>query len=227
MCKSFPVITIDGPSSAGKGTLCVKLAQYLNWNLIDSGIIYRLIALIAINHKISFNDEKSLIKIAMKLNIKFKIVSGNLVIILKNKQVNEKFLRNEKVGMTASNISKSIMLRMFLLNYQRSFRKYPGLLADGRDMGTVVFPDANLKIFLHASIQERANRRMKQLRKYGFNCNLKNLLLKMKIRDLKDKNRKISPLIPAPDALIFDSSYLTIDEMTNKILKYIKQIINL
>lgn len=222
MTISYPVITIDGPSGSGKGTLCFYLAKKLKWKLLDSGAIYRTLALKIIKKKINIKFNKKIIILARTLNIKFKI-KEKILIFLEGKNVTQE-IRTEPVSNTASIIGTFPEIRKILLYKQREFRKKPGLIADGRDMGTTVFPDAVIKIFLFASLKERANRRLKQLQNKGFNVRLKNILTNMNKRDIRDKNRLISPLIPAKNALILDSTKLSIHEVLKISMKYIKKI---
>ncbi|WP_367670545.1 (d)CMP kinase [Sodalis-like secondary symbiont of Drepanosiphum platanoidis] len=217
-----PVITIDGPSSSGKGTLCQALAKKLKWNFIDSGAIYRILALKVLKNKISINKEKTLLSLIKKLNINFFIKNNCIKIFDKNKDIS-KDIRNEIVGNLASKIASLYKIRKNLLKYQRSFRIFPGLIADGRDMGTVVFRDSKVKIFLDASSETRAIRRMKELKKQGLNIKFNYILSQIKKRDYRDRNRKFSPLIPDKNALLLDSTFLTIEEVIFKAFNYIKK----
>lgn len=225
MSNSYPVITIDGPSGSGKGTLCFYLAKKLKWKLLDSGSIYRTLALKILKKKIKIQINNKIIFLAKKLHVTFK-VEKKILIFLEGKNVTKE-IRTELVGNTASIIGTFPEIRKILLYKQREFRKKPGLIADGRDMGTTVFPDATAKIFLFASLKERANRRLKQLQNKGFNVRLKNILTDIKKRDIRDKNRSISPLIPAKHAFMLDSTKLSIHEVLKISMKYIKKIKNL
>lgn len=221
-----PVITIDGPSGAGKGTLCKALAEALQWHLLDSGAIYRVLALAALHHQVAIDSEEALVPLAAHLDVRFEVEQGQLTVVLEGEDVSQA-IRNETVGNTASQIAAFSRVREALLRRQRAFRAAPGLIADGRDMGTVVFPDAPVKIFLDASSEERAHRRMRQLQEKGFSVNFERLLSEIKERDDRDRNRTVAPLVPAADALVLDSTRLTIDEVIAKALALARQILAL
>ncbi|AHF73968.1 cytidylate kinase [Candidatus Sodalis pierantonius str. SOPE] len=221
-----PVITIDGPSSAGKGTLCKALAEALQWHLLDSGAIYRVLALAALHHQVAIDSEEALVPLAAHLDVRFEVEQGQLTVVLEGEDVSQA-IRNETVGNTASQIATFPRVREALLRRQRAFRAAPGLIADGRDMGTVVFPDAPVKIFLDASSEERAHRRMRQLQEKGFSVSFEHLLSEIKERDDRDRNRTVAPLVPAADALVLDSTRLTIDEVIAKALARARQILAL
>lgn len=221
MNKIIPVITVDGPSGAGKGTLSRKLADTLGWNLLDSGVIYRILATTALSNNIDFNNEKQLVMLIANMKIDFIKIKNRFFIFHNNKEVNENIYM-ESIGNIASKIAMSSKIRGILLKYQRQYCVLPGLVADGRDMGTIVFPNAIIKFFLYASCKERQDRRLDQLRKIYFNVNFKFLASQLKERDNRDYNRKIAPLIPAADALIIDSTYLSELEVINKMQTYIK-----
>ncbi|MEN3258995.1 (d)CMP kinase [Sodalis endosymbiont of Spalangia cameroni] len=221
-----PVITIDGPSGAGKGTLCKALAEALQWHLLDSGAIYRVLALAALHHQVAIDSEEALVPLAAHLDVRFEVEQGQLTVVLEGEDVSQA-IRNETVGNTASQIAAFPRVREALLRRQRAFRAAPGLIADGRDMGTVVFPDAPVKIFLDASSEERAHRRMRQLQEKGFSVNFERLLSEIKERDDRDRNRTVAPLVPAADALVLDSTRLTIDEVIAKALAHARQILAL
>ncbi|WP_074013176.1 (d)CMP kinase [Candidatus Sodalis sp. SoCistrobi] len=221
-----PVITIDGPSGAGKGTLCKALAETLQWHLLDSGAIYRVLALAALHHQVAIDSEEALVPLAAHLDVRFEVEQGQLNVVLEGEDVSQA-IRNETVGNTASQIAAFPRVREALLRRQRAFRAAPGLIADGRDMGTVVFPDAPVKIFLDASSEERAHRRMRQLQEKGFSVNFERLLSEIKERDDRDRNRAVAPLMPAADALVLDSTRLTIDEVIAKALAHARQILAL
>ncbi|MCR3755129.1 MAG: cytidylate kinase [Candidatus Westeberhardia cardiocondylae] len=218
-----PVITVDGTSSSGKGTLCIILAQILHWNILDSGSIYRIIDLLAYNKNISCNNEEKLLSIVKKIDISFKIYKNKLSIMLEGKDVScniYKHYINNKIF----HIASSQRIREELLHYQRKFRIFPGLIADGRDMGTIVFPDAKIKIFLDANLEKRAQRRFQQLQKRNVNVTLNEVFSEIKKRDYLDKSRKIAPLIKANDAFIIDSTHLSIHEVVMKVIKYINVV---
>lgn len=221
-----PVITIDGPSGAGKGTLCKALAETLQWHLLDSGAIYRVLALAALHHQVAIDSEEALVALAAHLDVRFEVEQGQLNVVLEGEDVSQA-IRNETVGNTASQIAAFPRVREALLLRQRAFRAAPGLIADGRDMGTVVFPDAPVKIFLDASSEERAHRRMRQLQEKGFSVNLGRLPSEIKERDDRDRNRAVAPLMPAADALVLDSTRLTIDEVITKALAHARKILAL
>ncbi|ACT07182.1 cytidylate kinase [Dickeya chrysanthemi Ech1591] len=225
MAVTAPVITVDGPGGAGKGTLCKALAKALQWNLLDSGAIYRVLALAALHHQVDISSEEALVPIASHLDVRFVPEDdGQLKVILEGEDVSNE-IRTQEVGNTASQAAVFPRVREALLRRQRAFRDAPGLIADGRDMGTVVFPDAPVKIFLDASAEERAKRRMLQLQAKGFNVNFERLLSEIKERDDRDRNRSVAPLVPAPDALVLDSTHMSLDEVVERALAYIRQVL--
>lgn len=226
MTAIAPVITVDGPSGAGKGTLCKALAESLGWRLLDSGAIYRVLALAALHHQVDIASEEALVPLAAHLDVRFIAQDGRLQVILEGEDVSNE-IRTETVGNTASQAAAFPRVREALLRRQRAFREAPGLIADGRDMGTVVFPDAPVKIFLDASAEERAQRRMLQLQEKGFNVNFERLLVEIKERDTRDRNRPVAPLVPAPEALILDSTSMSIDEVIQRALAHAQTILAL
>ncbi|MGC9403850.1 (d)CMP kinase [Vibrio genomosp. F10] len=216
-----PVITVDGPSGAGKGTLCMLLADKLGYQLLDSGAIYRVLALAAIHHGLDTESEDVLVPLATHLDVQF-IAEGDLVkVILEGEDVSHE-LRKEETGMAASKVAALPRVREALLRRQRAFAEGKGLVADGRDMGTVVFPNATAKIFLDASAHERANRRLKQLQDKGLDVKFGDLLSEIQERDDRDRNRAVAPLRPAEDALLLDSTSMNIDEVVETAMKYIE-----
>lgn len=217
-----PVITVDGPSGAGKGTLCLLLADKLCWHLLDSGAIYRVLALAAIHHDVELSNEEALVALASHLDVQFSIRDGAVNTILEGEVVSGA-LRTEQIGNAASKVAAFPRVREALLRRQRAFRSLPGLIADGRDMGTVVFPDAEVKIFLDASAEERAHRRLKQLQDKGFDVSFDHLLAEIKERDDRDRNRPVAPLRPADDALVIDSTSMNIDEVLNRVLSFARE----
>ncbi|CAH0186761.1 (d)CMP kinase [Erwinia aphidicola] len=222
MTAIAPVITIDGPSGAGKGTLCKAMAEALQWHLLDSGAIYRVLALAALHHQVDITSEEALVPIAAHLDVRFVSNGGEMEVILEGEDVSSE-IRTQDVSNTASKVAAFPRVREALLRRQRGFRELPGLIADGRDMGTVVFPDAPVKIFLDASSEERANRRMLQLQEKGFSVNFERLLSEIKERDERDRNRAIAPLVPADDALVLDSTTMSIEQVIEIALKYARE----
>lgn len=220
MQESIPVITIDGPSGAGKGTVARIVAEQLGWHLLDSGAIYRVLAVAAQHHNISVEDEESLLPVAAHLDVQFQISTvGEGSVILEGEDVSNA-IRTEEIGALASKVAAFPRVREALLRRQRAFKVTPGLVADGRDMGTVVFADAPVKIFLTASAEERAQRRFNQLKGKGFDVKIGRLLDDIRLRDERDQNRKVAPLVPAEGALIVDSTELSIEEVVGKILSF-------
>lgn len=214
-----PVIAVDGPSGVGKGTLCQWLAARLGWRLLDSGALYRLTALAAQRRHVSLEDETRLAAVAAGLAVEFlPDPAGAPRIVLDGGQVGPE-LRGEQCGNAASRVAALPSVRAALLQRQRDFRRFPGLIADGRDMGTVVFPDAGLKLFLTASGEERAKRRYKQLREKGLDANLKSLVEEIEARDRRDTQRTVAPLKPAVDAEILDTTSLSVAEVCEWALK--------
>lgn len=216
------VITVDGPSGAGKGTLCHALADKLGFDFLDSGAIYRILALAAVKHGIDFENELALAELGRNLNVKFVPENNEIQVILDGENVGDK-IRTAEAGQNASKIAVYPQVREALLQRQRDFRSSKGLIADGRDMGTVVFPDAEIKFFLDASAEERTKRRVKQLQEKGFNANFDEILAEIKERDFRDRNRPVAPLVPAKDAMILDSTHLSIEEVIHQALDYITQ----
>lgn len=211
--SDVPVITVDGPSGTGKGTICGYLATWLGWHLLDSGTLYRVVAHAASSHDITLDDEAGLAELAANLDVEFKQVDREITVILDGNNDITGAIRTETCGNAASRVAALKKVRQALLGRQRQFRRAPGLVADGRDMGTVIFPDAQLKIFLTASPEERAQRRYKQLKDKGNSVNLQRLSVEIRERDTRDEGRNVSPLIPAPDALVIDTSELNAGEV--------------
>ena len=211
-----PVIAIDGPSASGKGTIAKRVAGALGFHYLESGALYRLIALAAQRRGIS--DEKTLAQIAAGMDVSFR---GDEVLLEKQDVSNQ--IRSEECSKRASEVAKLPSVRTALLARQRAFREPPGLVADGRDMGTVVFPDAALKVFLTASPQVRAERRYKQLIEKGMNANLRALSRDLEERDARDANRPVAPLVPAPDSQVLDSSALSVEAVVDRIVAWCRE----
>jgi cytidylate kinase len=222
VAEPAPVIAIDGPGGSGKGTIAMRLANHLGWHLLDSGALYRLVAVAALDRGIEANDGAALAELAASLDAEFSVAHGGMVVFLEGRDITAR-LRSEEVSAFSSEAAAFPGVRAALVGLQRGFRKPPGLIADGRDMGTVIFPDARLKIFLTASAETRAERRHKQLKEKGENVNLPRLFREIKKRDERDRSRAVSPLIPAPDAHLIDSTELSIDEVVHKVLNLLKE----
>jgi cytidylate kinase len=223
--NSVPIITIDGPSGAGKGTVCSIVAQALGYSLLDSGSLYRLTALSAFKQGIDLSSELAVALVARDLDVQFE-VSGEkdiaVSVILSGEDVSLA-IREESTGMNASIVAAYPLVRDALLDMQRGFARLPGLVADGRDMGTVVFPRAKVKIFLTASAEERARRRFLQLKNKGDEPILEMILMDIIARDEKESSRAISPLKPAEDALVLDSTELSVEQVVDIVLKQVRQ----
>ncbi|MBV6272232.1 (d)CMP kinase [Alcaligenaceae bacterium CGII-47] len=211
----IPVITIDGPTASGKGTLAHRVARVLGWHILDSGALYRLTALAVMNAGQDIDDQFAVAELARGLDVRFE--GGQ--ILLGGQDVTQA-IRQEQVGNLASRVAAYEPVREALLARQRAFCRAPGLVADGRDMGTVVFPNARLKIFLDANVEERALRRHKQLKEKGFSANLSDLLEDLRARDLRDRSRAHAPLEAAADAVIVDSSHSGIEETVKVVLDH-------
>lgn len=213
-----PVITVDGPSGAGKGTLCQMLAAKLNWALLDSGALYRVTALAAKQHGVALDNEAGLEAIAAHLDVQFKVSAdqAGVQVILEGDNVTSD-LRTEETGAIASQVAAVNAVRSALLERQRAFQQEPGLIADGRDMGTVVFPSAELKVYLTASPEERGQRRYKQLIESGKNASLAGIIEDIRARDDRDMNRAVAPLKPADDAIVIDSTSMSIEAVFEQV----------
>jgi cytidylate kinase len=213
-----PVITIDGASGTGKGTVSQLLANHLGWKFLDSGALYRVLALAAHKHRVALDNEKALEVLAEHLDVQFIAQETSFPqIILEGEDVT-KTIRTEGIGNAASVIAVLPAVRASLLSRQRAFRESPGLVADGRDMGTVVFPDAEFKFFLLASLHERASRRYNQLKEQGINVTLAALIDELRLRDKRDQERLVAPLKPAEDAVCIETDHLTVEQVVTKIL---------
>jgi len=213
---SIPVIAIDGPSASGKGTIARRVAGRLGFHYLESGALYRVLALISIRE--NSLDERRLVASARTMDLGFQ----DERIILQNHDVTDE-IRSEACGNRASDVARIPAVRQALLTRQRAFRQPPGLVADGRDMGTVVFPDAGLKIFLTARPEIRAERRYKQLKEKGIDANLRALSRDLLERDERDAKRPVAPLVPAPDSQVLDSSALSIDEVAERIVGWYRE----
>jgi len=214
-----PAITIDGPSGSGKGSIAKRLANYLSWHILDSGALYRLTALSAQQQSIALDNIPAVAAVARSLDVEFVAGSKNqpVSVLLSERDVTDR-IRTEQCGSMASQIAPYKEVRSALLQRQRDFLKEPGLIADGRDMGTVVFPEANCKLFITASPEERARRRQLQLKQQGHSVKIAHLLREIKERDDRDMNRSNAPLKPADDAITIDTSEQTLDEVFQTVL---------
>lgn len=222
--SDIPVITVDGPSGTGKGTICSHLADWLGWHLLDSGALYRILAMAAEKYQLELNNESAIADIAASLDVVFQqpLPGEDIKVIFEGDDISQK-IRTEACGNSASQIAILPEVRSELLDRQRQFQRSPGLVADGRDMGTVVFDDAPLKIYLIASADERAKRRYKQLKQKGFDVNLPRLAADIAERDTRDSQRTISPLKPADDAIVFDTTTMEISEVIKKIENLVQE----
>jgi len=220
------IITIDGPSGVGKGTLAMALAEKLEWHYLNSGSLYRILAYLSEKNNIDISDATALVNLVNNLEISFEIDNGCLKIILNNTDIHE-LIQNEECAKKASKIALIKELRMALIKTQRSFYKSPGLIAEGRDMGSVIFTEAELKFFLKASNHIRAERRHKQLKQKGINVSLTQLIHKLDQRDERDLNRSISPLVIPEGAVIINTDGLDINEVINTASKSIEKILKI
>ena len=216
--SNVPVITIDGPTASGKGTVASRVAERLSFHLLDSGALYRLTALQALRREVELRDEHAIAKLAEHLPARFQ---GD-TIYLANEDVTHA-IRAEEVGNMASKIAALPTVRTALFGLQLGFRQTPGLVADGRDMGTVIFPTAKLKVFLTASVEARAQRRYKQLIDKGFSANMNDLLADLRARDERDTHRAVAPLVAAADAHILDTSAMGVDQAVEQVLTWYAQ----
>ena len=216
--NQFPVIAIDGPSASGKGTVAQRVAQALGFHYLDSGALYRIVALAAKQNKIAWQNEAALAELAPALDIRFE--HGN---ILLNGEDASEALRTEEMSRGASEVAVYPALRSALVDLQRSFNKAPGLVADGRDMGSVIFPEAKIKIFLTASAEVRAERRYKQLMEKGNHANLAAILQDLQLRDARDRQRAVAPLQQCEGAALLDTDHLTIEQAVQSVLNQYRE----
>ena len=215
--SEVPVIAVDGPSGSGKGTLAARLARALRWHLLDSGALYRVVAWSALAQATPLDDGDALAAVARSIKVRFDVAGNDDVSVSVDAVDVSRAIREETVGVAASRVAGLPPVRAALLRTQHEFRRAPGLVADGRDMGTVVFADAKLKIFLDASAEERARRRYKQLKDKDLGVSLRALLESIRERDERDRSRAVSPLVPAGDAVVIDSSALSIDAVFEQV----------
>ncbi len=221
--NSIPVLTIDGPSGSGKGTIARNVARELGWHLLDSGALYRLVGLLAVRAGVAENDEPAIADLAANMIVRFDTDDRNQERIWLNSEDVTGDIRTEEGGRMASKVALLPAVRQALIGLQKDLRQLPGLVADGRDMGTRIFPDAGLKVFLTATTEERAKRRYKQLKDKGIDVSLPALARDIEDRDRRDSERSIAPLRPADDARVLDSSKLTIDEVTQMVLAWARE----
>jgi len=216
--KTVPVVTIDGPSGSGKGAVTAQIAEWSGFHVLDSGALYRLVGLAARRAGVSLDDERALAEIATHLDTTFQPEDGeeDWAVYLGTEVVTA-LIRTDEAGVDASLVSQFSSVRGALIERQRAFKAAPGLIADGRDMGTIVFPDATLKIFLTASAEQRANRRYKQLKNKGMDVNFAALLESIQARDVRDMTRSVAPLVPAEDSVVIDSSELSLSEVVQRV----------
>ncbi|MGH8120399.1 MAG: (d)CMP kinase [Gammaproteobacteria bacterium] len=222
--SDIPVITVDGPSGTGKGTLAAYLAHWLGWHFLDSGALYRILAFSAVRDSVNVEDEHTLASLArgLKLDFQNQEPGREVAVLLEGNDISQD-IRTETCGNLASRLAAMPGVRAALLDRQRQFRQPPGLVADGRDMGTVVFPDAVVKIFLTASPDERARRRHKQLKEKGFDVNLAQLSVEIAERDARDSQRTVSPLRPADDAAVIDTTNLALVDVIRRVSMLVSQ----
>ncbi len=225
--KLIPVLAIDGPSGAGKGTVARAIARRLNWHILDSGALYRLVGLAAARRQIMLDDEAALGQLAATMDVRFEAMAdGSQTVFLDENDVTLT-IRDEIAGNNASKVAVLPAVREALVELQRGFRTPPGLVADGRDMGTEIFPDAGLKVFLTASAEERAKRRHKQLKEQGIDVSLSALCSDIAERDRRDARRETAPLKPAPDARVLDTTYLSTAQVVERLEQMVRSEFNL
>ena len=216
--EDIPVLTMDGPSGAGKGAVSAALARRLNWHALDSGAVYRSVALAALERRVAPEDVAALVALTHSVQLCFRAGCDGIDVYLDGRDVGDS-LRTEAVSLMASQVAAIPDVRTALLELQRGYRQPPGLVADGRDMGTIVFPNAGLKVFLDASVEERANRRYKQLKEKGESVMLSRLFRDMQARDRRDRERVVAPTVPAADAVIVDSTNMSLHEVIDYVVE--------
>ena len=220
-----PVLAVDGPGGSGKGTICRRVAGAMGWHLLDSGALYRAVAVYAGQRDVPLDDAEGLAKLAGELPVAFEPAEDDTCVVLAGVDVTRE-LRAETTGDRASRVAAIPAVREALVQRQRDFRKPPGLVADGRDMGTVIFPDAEAKVFLTASARERARRRYKQLVEKGIDANIDRLYDEIVERDRRDEQRAVAPLKPAPDARIIDTTTMSIDEVAESVISFLRNALS-
>lgn len=225
MTARAAVVTVDGPSGAGKGAVSSRVAEALGWNVLDSGAVYRSVALAALERSLDLDDTPALISLCGDLSLSFQPGSDGIEAFLNGRALGDA-LRAEAVGQASSRVAAVPEVRAALLELQRAYRCAPGLVADGRDMGTVIFPDADVKIFLDASVEERARRRYRQLRANGKDVTLDRLMSDLEARDRRDRERSVSPTLPAADAVIVDSTDMDLEQVVERVLDIVRQRLN-
>jgi len=223
--STVPVVTIDGPSGAGKGAVSARCAAELGFHMLDSGAVYRSVAVAALNRGISAGDIPGLLRLCSNINLEFMPGQHGTSVHLDGKAVDDQ-LRREEVSVMSSKIAVQSDVRQALLELQRGYCRLPGLVADGRDMGTIVFPNAPVKIFLDASVEERATRRYKQLKEKGESVTFSRLFRDLEERDRRDRERVVAPMVPAADAIVIDSTHLSLDQAVELVLKIVRDKLN-
>lgn len=216
-----PVITVDGPSGVGKGAVCTALAKALGWHLLDSGAVYRAIGWVAQHRQVDPHDEDALVALCQSVDLRFEPSPEGVSVLIDGQKVDDE-LRSEVASQMASKVAAIPAVRKALLALQHDFRRMPGLVADGRDMGTVVFPDAVAKIFLTASAEERAQRRYKQLKEKGEHVIFAKLFSDITERDQRDRDRAVSPTVPASDAKVIDSTDMPLETVISEVMAFVE-----
>jgi len=223
MSDDAPILTLDGPGGSGKGTVARAAALRLGWHLLDSGAMYRLLALASQRHDVAADDEAALVATAERMHLDFAPQAGGETRALLDGEDVTELIRTEACGDRASQVASLAGVRDALLQRQRDFQQAPGLVADGRDMGTIVFPQTPLKVYLTASVEERARRRHKQLMDQGVSVNVHDLAAEIAARDWRDTNRAVAPLVPADDAVVVDTTELSIEAAVEAVLREVQR----